>query len=40
MLDKLDDYGKDEIKEIAKSANEAGPGTPLTTFEADLKSCA
>lgn len=40
MLDKLDDYGKEEIEEIAKSAQEAGPGTPLASFEADLKSCA
>jgi hypothetical protein len=39
MLDKLDAYGRDEVEAIAASAADAGPGTPLEQFEADLASC-
>ena len=39
MLDKLDDYTNDQLKEITASAQATGPGTAMDQFEADLASC-
>jgi len=39
MFDRVEAYTEDELEEIAKSAQEAGPGTKLELFEADLAAC-
>lgn len=39
MLDRLDAYSDDELSDITASAGDAGPGTAIELFEADLAAC-
>jgi hypothetical protein len=39
MFERVDSYSDDELKAITDSANDAGPGTAIELFEADLAAC-
>jgi len=39
MFEKVEGYSEDELAAISDSAEDAGPGTGIELFEADLASC-
>ncbi len=39
MFDKVEGYSEAELEAITASAEDAGPGTAIELFEADLASC-
>ncbi len=39
MFEKVEAYSETQLEEIAKSAEDAGPGTAIELFEADLAAC-
>jgi len=39
MLDQVEQYSQDELDAITESAGDAGPGTAIELFEADLAAC-
>ncbi|MBC49222.1 MAG: hypothetical protein CMF24_05800 [Ilumatobacter sp.] len=39
MLDRVEAYSQGELDDITKSAGDAGPGTAIELFEADLAAC-
>ena len=39
MFERVEAYSESELEQIADSAAEAGPGTELELFEADLVAC-
>ena len=39
MLDRVEAYSQGQLDDITKSAGDAGPGTEIELFEADLAAC-
>ncbi len=39
MFDKVEGYSEDQLEEMTATANDAGPGTAIELFEADLAAC-
>lgn len=39
MFDKVETYSDKQLEEITDSVDDAGPGTAIELFEADLASC-
>ncbi len=39
MFDRVEAYSDDDLEAITKSAGDAGPGTAIELFEADLAAC-
>jgi hypothetical protein len=39
MFDKVEGYSEGQLEEIAASADDAGPGTAIELYEADLAAC-
>ncbi len=39
MFERVEAYSEDDLKAITESAGDAGPGTAIELFEADLAAC-
>lgn len=39
MFDRVEQYSESQLEEVTKTANDAGPGTGIELFEADLAAC-